>query len=211
MIHLEGLQRTIETDIGRDAKSGRARSHFRARGRIREFFELHKAKAGDVLEVERLGDREYRLRFVNETEARFIEGTSPIRVAEFFAGIGLVRLALEKRGLKVVFANDIDPDKFEIYKDNFPPQDFHLGDIHLLRPTEIPDCDLATASFPCTDLSIAGEMNGIHSGESSAFWGFIKLLEQMGDRRPRMVLLENVPGFLMSRNGEDFESATLFG
>jgi hypothetical protein len=211
VIHLQGLHSTIETDIGRDAKSGRPRSHFRARGPIREFFELHKAKAGDVLEVQRLGDREYRLRFVNETDARFIEGPSPIRVAEFFAGIGLVRLALEKCGFKVVFANDIDPDKFAIYKDNFPPADFHLGDIHLLRPTEIPDCDLATASFPCTDLSIAGEMNVIHSGESSAFWGLMKLLEQMGDRRPRMVLLENVPGFLMSRNGKDFESATLFG
>jgi site-specific DNA-cytosine methylase len=42
-----------------------------------------------------------------------------LRVAEFFAGIGLVRLALEGNGWQVVFANDIDPDKLEMYKANF--------------------------------------------------------------------------------------------
>ena len=31
--------------------------------------------------------------------------------AEFFAGIGLVRLALERQGWHVVFANDIDPTR----------------------------------------------------------------------------------------------------
>jgi DNA (cytosine-5)-methyltransferase 1 len=207
IIHLDGLNITVETDVGRDAKTGRPRSHFRERGWIRKFFEHHGVRAGDMLEVERLGDREYRLRIVNREEASVIDSRPPIRVAEFFAGIGLVRLALDKHGFKTVFANDIDPDKYEIYQDNFPPDDFNLGDIHLLKPDGIPECDLATASFPCTDLSIAGEMNGIHHGESSAFWGFMKLLENLGHRRPRMVLLENVPGFLMSRDGKDFESA----
>jgi hypothetical protein len=210
VMHLEGLNRTIETDVGRDAKTGRPRGHFRERGWVRKFFHYYGAKAGDVLEVESLGEREYRLRIVNSTDVEASESRPPLRVAEFFAGIGLVRLALEKHGFKTVFANDIDPDKFAIYKDNFPEDGFRPGDIHLLKPSHIPDCELATASFPCTDLSIAGEMNGIHSGESSAFWGLVDLLKDMGDRRPRMVLLENVPGFLMSRNGKDFEAATLF-
>ena len=206
-MHLDGLNRTIETDVGRDAKTGRPRGHFRERGWVRKFFQHYGAKAGDVLEVESLGKREYRLRIINTTDDEAPKSRLPLRVAEFFAGIGLVRLALEKHGFKTVFANDIDPDKFAIYKDNFPPDGFHPGDIRDLNPDDIPDCELATASFPCTDLSIAGEMNGIHSGESSAFWGLVKLLKEMGDRRPRMVLLENVPGFLMSRNGKDFESA----
>jgi site-specific DNA-cytosine methylase len=77
-------------------------------------------------------------------------------VAEFFAGIGLVRLALEECGFTTVFANDIDPDKFAMYKANFPTAGFHLGDIHRLNANDIPNCDLTTASFPCTDLSIAG-------------------------------------------------------
>lgn len=135
-------------------------------------------------------------------------GEAP-RVAEFFAGIGLVRLALERKGFQVTFANDIDPDKFQIYRDNFPVDDFRLGDIHKLSGLDVPDCDLITASFPCTDLSIAGAMNGIHTGESSAFWALTRLLGELKDRRPPLVLLENVPGFLMSHEGRDFESALI--
>ena len=76
--------------------------------------------------------------------------------AEFFAGIGLVRVALEHCGWRVAFANDIDPDKLEIYELNFGRADFHLGDIHEIDVSNLPQCDLFTASFPCNDLSIAG-------------------------------------------------------
>lgn len=129
------------------------------------------------------------------------------RAAEFFAGIGLVRLAIEQHGWHVVFANDIDPDKHEIYAKNFDDDHFNLGDIHKLHADEIPDCDLFTASFPCNDLSIAGAWNGLNGKESSAFWGLIELLKGMDGRRPPIVLLENVVGFLQSNGGKDFETA----
>lgn len=130
-----------------------------------------------------------------------------LRAAEFFAGIGLVRLALEKDGWNVVFANDIEPDKQEIYDANFGGDHFRLGDIHNLAPSDIPDCDLFTASFPCNDLSIAGARKGLSGKESSAFWGLINILKGMGTRRPPLVLLENVVGFLQSDSGRDFETA----
>ncbi len=199
-IQLEGMSRIVETDIGSEARTGKPRRQFRARGWVKGFFQHHGVRCGDVLELERVESRTYRLRVVPPPPIA-------IRVAEFFAGIGLVRLAMERQGLKVVFANDIDPDKLEIYKANFPSEDFELGDIHDLQARDIPDCEVVTASFPCTDLSIAGAMNGIHSGESSAFWGLVKLLRALNDRRPAIVLLENVPGFLMSNGGRDFESA----
>lgn len=130
------------------------------------------------------------------------------RAAEFFAGIGLVRLALEQCNWQVVFANDIDPKKEKMYRDNWPNDPhFRLGDIHDLKPDDIPDCELFTASFPCNDLSIAGKWEGLEGKESSAFWGLIDLLEGMGPRRPPLVLLENVLGFLLSKKGQDFETA----
>jgi DNA (cytosine-5)-methyltransferase 1 len=131
------------------------------------------------------------------------------RVAEFFAGIGLVRLAFERAGFEVVFANDLDPKKLEMYQANFPADHFALQDIHTLTPDQIPDCEVYTASFPCNDLSIAGSMTGLAGTHSSAFWGLIDLLKQKqatGDH-PKFVLLENVPGFLMSHDGRDFEEA----
>jgi len=205
-IHLQGLNKTVETDIAVDARTGKPRREFRGRGWVREFFKHHDVEAGDILALEKLKGRTYRLSVVRDNER---EATPQIAVAEFFAGIGLVRLALEQQGFRVVFANDIDPDKFAMYQENFGSKHFHLGDIHKLDGKQIPTCNLATASFPCNDLSIAGAMRGLNSGQSSAFWGLIRLLQKMGDRRPPFVMLENVPGFLMSHRGKDFEGALL--
>jgi DNA (cytosine-5)-methyltransferase 1 len=132
-----------------------------------------------------------------------------LTAAEFFAGIGLVRLALESQGWRVTFANDIDPDKQEMYEANFGPDHFVLGDIHKLKADDIPPCTLFTASFPCNDLSIAGAMEGLNGKESSAFFGLTSILKDLGERRPPLVMLENVVGFLMSHDGKDFETALL--
>jgi hypothetical protein len=69
--------------------------------------------------------------------------------AEFFAGIGLMRLGLERGGRQIAFANDIDPQKKEMYHENFPDAEEHflLGDIHKLPASEIPTVALATASY----------------------------------------------------------------
>jgi DNA (cytosine-5)-methyltransferase 1 len=67
--------------------------------------------------------------------------------------------------------------------------------------------DLATASFPCTDLSLAGNRAGLSGRESGSFWHFARVLEEMAERRPRVVLLENVIGFATSHGGEDMHVA----
>ncbi len=138
-------------------------------------------------------------------------GHEPKLFAEFFAGIGLMRLGLEKAGWEITFANDIDPTKESIYKTHFNDSEnhFHLGDIHQIKGSQVPDISLATASFPCTDLSLAGRREGLSGSQSSAFWGFVDILEKMGERRPPIVLLENVEGFLSSHNGQDFKEALL--
>lgn len=131
------------------------------------------------------------------------------RFAEFFAGIGLMRLGLAARGWSLAFANDIDPDKRAMYDAHFADADAHfaLRDIHTLGGADVPDVELATASFPCTDLSLAGGRVGLSGAQSSAFWGFVRVLRRMGPRRPPIVMLENVVGFLSSRGGADFRAA----
>lgn len=96
--------------------------------------------------------------------------TNPLTVAEYFAGIGLMRLGLDQGGWSTVFANDIDEKKQEMYCHHFGPSpEFVLGDIHLLNETDIPTTLLATASFPCNDLSLAGARKGLAGEHSSAF------------------------------------------
>ncbi|NOX63104.1 MAG: DNA (cytosine-5-)-methyltransferase [Chloroflexi bacterium] len=130
----------------------------------------------------------------------------PLTAAEYFAGIGLVRLGLERAGWRVVFANDFDPQKYEMYVSYFKDAAEHyaLQDIFTLDPQSIPKTTLATSSFPCIDLSLAGNLNGLSGKHSSAFWGFIRILREQGSNRPPLVMLENVPGWLTSNRGEDF-------
>jgi DNA (cytosine-5)-methyltransferase 1 len=133
-------------------------------------------------------------------------------VAEFFAGIGLMRIGLENAGWRIALANDIDPDKWEMYKDHFGDTgEFIVEDIHKLKSPQIPTVGLATASFPCNDLSLAGARLGLAGAQSSAFWGFIDILKIMKRERrlPPLVLLENVTGFLTSHDGQDFEHALI--
>jgi len=133
-------------------------------------------------------------------------------IAEFFAGIGLMRIGLENAGWKLVFANDIDVDKWQMYKDHFGDTgEFIVEDIHKLKPSQVPTVALATASFPCNDLSLAGARHGLAGAQSSAFWGFIDILKALNreHRLPPLILLENVTGFLSSHDGRDFEDALI--
>ncbi|MCK6628517.1 MAG: DNA (cytosine-5-)-methyltransferase [Anaerolineae bacterium] len=131
--------------------------------------------------------------------------TSPT-VAEYFAGIDLVRMGLEPLGWRVVWANDISAKKYELYRAFFPDANRHylVKDIFEINPTSVPLTTLATCSFPCIDLSLAGNMNGMSGDHSSAFWGFIKILKAQGEAAPPLLLVENVPGWLYSNKGADF-------
>lgn len=130
---------------------------------------------------------------------------------ELFAGVGLVREALEPLGWRCVYANDFDKSKQEIYAARFPDhEEFDGRDLwkvdaaDLLRPV-----DLVAASFPCIDLSLAGKRGGLAGRHSGAFWAFIRILQQLrdDDAAPRAVMIENVVGFLTSNGGEDFRVA----
>lgn len=132
--------------------------------------------------------------------------SSPHTVAEYFAGIGLVRMGLEGCGWHVVFANDISSKKYEMYDDFFPDAARHytVGDVFDIDASAVPYADLATCSFPCIDLSLAGNMRGINGEHSGAFWGFVSVLRRQGTNAPPFILVENVPGWLSSNNGSDF-------
>lgn len=128
-------------------------------------------------------------------------------VADFFAGIGLVTLGLNQAGWKTVYALDYDPLKEIQYTTNFGKKHYHTKDIAEEKGSKVPNVTLAHASFPCTDLSLAGSRQGIYKGESQAFWEFARILKEMkvkhGKSNPNYVLIENVEGLLTSNNGMD--------
>jgi DNA (cytosine-5)-methyltransferase 1 len=98
-----------------------------------------------------------------------------------------------------------------MYRAHFDDADdhFEVQDIHKVAASSVPNVLLATASFPCNDLSLAGARAGLSGDQSSAFYGFAKILRDMRSRRPRFVLVENVAGFLSSNDGKDFREVML--
>jgi DNA (cytosine-5)-methyltransferase 1 len=133
---------------------------------------------------------------------------------EFFAGIGLTHVGLRSRGWECIYANDIDPNKKTMYESYFGQADYYqVGDVwqtdQIVSKIPRERADLATASFPCVDLSLAGNLKGLSGSESGAFYGFVKVMRRLREcrRAPRAVLVENVLGFLTSHKGKHLRVA----
>lgn len=125
---------------------------------------------------------------------------------EFFAGGGMARAGLGD-DWRCRFANDFDPQKAAAYIDNWGGEHFVEGDIRDVKASDISgQVDLAWASFPCQDLSLAGAGAGLKGERSGTFWPFWDLVKAFVSekRPPRIVVLENVYGALRSHDGEDF-------
>ncbi|WP_334475970.1 MULTISPECIES: DNA cytosine methyltransferase [unclassified Bradyrhizobium] len=133
---------------------------------------------------------------------------------EFFAGGGMVRAGLGGRW-KCLFANDFDPLKVQIYADNWGETEILEEDIHKLKVEDLSRrADLAWASFPCQDLSTAGnglgigQAGGTHRTRSGTFWAFVDLMKELkaSGRLPKIIVLENVLGLLTINGGEEFKA-----
>ncbi|MBW4612863.1 MAG: DNA (cytosine-5-)-methyltransferase [Desmonostoc vinosum HA7617-LM4] len=127
--------------------------------------------------------------------------------ADFFAGIGLVTMGLLKQGWQVKYALDHNEEKCLMYQGNFGGEHYHCKNIKEITGAKVPQITLAHASFPCTNISVAGSRSGLHSGESSTFWEFIRLISEIGEihsmNKPPLILIENVEGFLTSGYRKD--------
>ena len=125
---------------------------------------------------------------------------------EFFAGGGMARAGLGEKW-SCLFANEIDAKKGAAYTSNWGSQELILRDVASLSTGELQGkADLAWASFPCQDLSLAGAGAGLRGERSGTFWPFWRLVTALDneDRAPTLVVLENVCGALSSHGGKDF-------
>lgn len=63
------------------------------------------------------------------------------RALEFFAGVGLARIGLERAGFQVVWSNDYEPDKHAMYQAHFndgPEHTYVVGDIGAVKAADLP-------------------------------------------------------------------------
>ena len=139
----------------------------------------------------------------------------PIRLIELFGGIGAQAMALRDIGADFEHYRLIEFDKYPvasynaIHGTNFIPQD--ITKIHG-RDLGIVDVEnytyLLTYSFPCQDLSLAGNQRGMTKGSgtrSGLLWEVERLLNEV-ENLPQVLLMENVPQVHGEKNKADFNS-----
>ena len=146
----------------------------------------------------RPGTDEPRLFEVADDESPF----QPLTVASFFAGIGGFDLGFERAGLESVWQCEIKPFCLDILEQHWPlvPR---ATDIRKVDADDIPNAAIWAGGFPCQDVSLArmGPRSGLRGRQSGLFYDFAELIEE---RRPPLVVLENVAALLSSHEGRDF-------
>ncbi len=121
---------------------------------------------------------------------------------DFFAGSGLVTESL-KDFFDLVWANDIDLKKADVFMANNPGAPFLLDSIKNVNGSQLPEAVLSWASFPCQDLSIAGNLEGINGKRSGLVWEWLRVLDEMKVRSP-LLTAENVSGLVNADSGAHY-------
>jgi DNA (cytosine-5)-methyltransferase 1 len=121
---------------------------------------------------------------------------------DFFAGSGLVAEGL-KGFFKTVWANDICEKKARVFCANHDKKVFHLGSIEDVRGGDLPPALLSWGSFPCQDLSLAGNMGGLSCSRSGMVWQWLRVMGEL-PKCPPLAVAENVVGLISAAKGEHY-------
>jgi DNA (cytosine-5)-methyltransferase 1 len=126
----------------------------------------------------------------------------PYSAASLFSGIGGFDLGFQLAGFQITFQCEISDFCRAILERHFPNTP-RANNIKEINGADIPLSDVWVAGFPCQDVSLArmGKRDGLRGQQSGLFFDFARLV---GEIRPRVLVVENVPGLLSSHQGRDF-------
>ena len=131
----------------------------------------------------------------------------PLRVFTSFSGYDSQCMALDRIGIPYDLVGWSEIDKYAIQAHNtLYPQasDKNYGDISKVDWDAVPNFDLFTYSFPCTDISNAGLQKGLSEGSgtrSGLLWECRKAIEA---KMPKYLLMENVKALLSEKFKPEF-------
>ena len=197
---VEGLPEPIQTDIATNSTNGSPRNFFRKRGWVRQFFEKHQIREGDVLAIEKLSAFTYRI-YPFETR-NFRVGTAipghwpPIDLRrptaiDLFAGCGGFSVGLHKAGFQTLLAVEWDEACCNTFAANISPRILNCA---IQEIESFPPCDLLVGGPPCQGFSNLGER--VPSDPRRQLWRHF--LRSLADSCPLIFIMENVPPLLKS-------------
>ena len=133
----------------------------------------------------------------------------PFTFVDLFAGIGGLRIGLQKAGGRCIFSSEWDAHAQKTYKAWFGETPH--GDLTKIKPADIPDHDVLAAGFPCQPFSIAGVSKKNSLGKAHGFKCltqgtlFFHLATIIEIKRPPVLLLENVKNLKSHDKGRTWE------
>lgn len=143
-----------------------------------------------------------------------------IRLITTFSGIGSQEMALKRLGVDFEIYKAVEFDKYAIasynaiHGTNFPTldiRDIHGEDLEIVDRDKY--CYIMFYSWPCTDLSLAGKQAGMEEGSgtrSSLLWEVKRIIGELKDNLPDILISENVPQCHSDSNIAAFEKWILF-
>jgi DNA (cytosine-5)-methyltransferase 1 len=113
-----------------------------------------------------------------------------MEMISLFSGCGGMDLGFKQAGFNTVFANDIDSAAKKVWDNNFDIP-MTTGDIRDI--TNFPKASVVIGGFPCQDFSKAGKQAGFKSSRGNLYKQFLRVVHTV---KPKLFIMENVPGFL---------------
>ena len=119
----------------------------------------------------------------------------PLTAACLFAGMGGFCAGLQQANIKTLWANEVDEFAVATFRANYPKvRMLHKSVADLsVKGDNLAPVDILTAGFPCQSFSQAGQRRGFKDERGQFFFDIPRLLNEFGENRPPIVLLENVP------------------
>ena len=130
-----------------------------------------------------------------------------MKFIDFFAGIGGMRLGLERAGHKCVGWCEFDKFARKSYAAIHKTDgEWTASDIRTIGHVQFPPrADVWTFGFPCQDISAAGKQRGLAGERSGLFFEIVRLLAgTRPEDRPKWIIAENVKNLLSIGRGFDF-------
>jgi DNA (cytosine-5)-methyltransferase 1 len=112
-----------------------------------------------------------------------------------FEGIGGFSLAAERQGIATTWACELNPFKRKLLRQHFKNANIYFDITKLSYPSPV---DILTGGFPCTNISAAGNGDGIFGADSFLWCEYYRIICEC---KPRYIIIENSP-FLTKRGLE---------
>ena len=131
-----------------------------------------------------------------------------ISAGALFSGIGGFCIGFKQQGIDTQWAVENDPAAVTTYNANLESgKVLQKGGLPLsvkdvsVKGSNLTEVDILHAGFPCQSFSVAGDRKGFNDARGQLFYEIIRLVNEFGEGRPSVLLLENSPNLRIGDGG----------